>query len=389
MDTQTPANIRNFAIVGHASCGKTMLSEAMLVCSGAISRMGSVVEGTTVSDYHDEEKQRQISVQATLVHTGWMGKKFNILDTPGYLDFMSEALAALRVCDFALVVVHAQHGVGVGTDRVWRYATEYGIPKILVVNALDKPNTRFDEILEDIRKSYGAGVFPLNIPINPGPGFNQVLDVMRNEIVTYQPGGTGKYSEVPATGEWKAKVEQLHQELIEHIAESDDTLMNKFFDQGGLSEEEFRAGIHDAVQKEAFIPLFVTSAETNVGVARLMDFLAKFGPSPVDRASVQGVDNNDNPVTISLSASEPVVQVFKIMSEPHFGDLSFFRIYSGSVNSGSDLFNMERNVSERIGQIYILNGRERKTVPQLGPGDIGAVVKLKVTRIAAHALWRW
>lgn len=356
-----------------------MLSEAMLVCGGAIGRMGSIVEGTTASDYHTYEKSRQISVQASLLNTRWMDKKFNIIDTPGYLDFISEALAALRVADFALVAVHAQHGVGVGTERVWRYATEFDIPKILVINALDKPNTRFDEILEEIRKHYGAGVFPLNIPINPGPGFNQVLDVMRNDIVTYEPGGTGKYTEVPASGEWKSKVEALHKELIEHIAESDDALLNKFFEQGGLSEEEFRAGIHDAVQKQHFIPLFVASAETNVGVARMMDFIAKFGPSPVDRKKVTALDANNAEKDVFLTDNEAVVHVFKTMSEPHFGDLSFFRVYSGSIASGMEMFNVDRNVSERVGQIYVLNGRDRKTVPALGPGDIGAVVKLKDT----------
>jgi len=226
METQSPSNIRNFAIVGHASSGKTMLSEAMLACAGVIGRMGSVTEGTTVSDYHEVEKQRQMSVQSSLMNAKWLDKKLNIIDTPGYLDFISEALAALRVSDFALVVVHAQHGTGVGTERVWQRATDYGIPKILVMNACDKPNTRFDEILEEARKHYGPGVFPMNLPINPGPGFNQILDVMRNEIVTYEGDKSGKFKEIPATGDWKARVEELHKELIEHIAESDDTLLN-------------------------------------------------------------------------------------------------------------------------------------------------------------------
>ncbi len=379
METQSPASIRNFAIVGHASSGKTMLSEAILACGGSISRMGSIIEGNTVSDYHAVEKSRQISVQASLLHTQWMEKKFNIIDTPGYLDFISEALTALRVSDFALVVVHAQHGIGVGTERVWRYATEFDIPKLIVINAMDKPNTRFDEILEEARKHYGAGVFPLNVPINPGPGFNQVLDVMRDEIVTYEPGGSGKYSEVPAEGEWKARVHQLHQEMIEHIAESDDALLNKFFEKGGLSEEEFRAGIHEAVQKQHFIPLFVTSAETNVGVARLMDFIAKFGSSPVDRKKVTGLDSNDANKDVMLTDPEPVLHVFKTMSEPHFGELSFFRVYSGTVTGGMELFNVDRNVAERVGQMFILNGHDRKMTPQLGAGDIGAVVKLKDT----------
>jgi len=377
MATYKPADIRNFAIVGHASSGKTMLSEAMLACSGKISRMGSIAEGTTVSDYHHSEKQRQISTQTSMLHTTWLGKKFNILDTPGYLDFVGEALSALRVADFALVVVHAQHGIGVGTERLWNFASGFNIPKVIVVNAVDKQNEHFDEVLADARAHYGNGVFPLSVPINPGPGFNKVLDVMRNEIVTYD--ATGNYEEEPATGEWKDKVTALHKELIEHIAESDDTLLTKFFDQGGLSEEEFRSGIHSAVQKQQFIPLFCTSAETDVGIARLMDFIAKYGSSPVDSAKVPGHDANGKEVAVALNDPDPCVHVFKTMNEEHFGELSFFRVYSGALKTGTDLFNADRKTTERIGQIYNLNGRERTTVTELGAGDIGAVVKLKDT----------
>ncbi|MDB6031825.1 MAG: small GTP-binding protein [Verrucomicrobiales bacterium] len=374
-----PANIRNVAIVGHASSGKTMLAEAMLTCSGAISRMGNIAEGTTVSDYHVSEKQRQISVQTALLHTEWMGKKLNILDTPGYLDFVGEVLGALRVADFALVVIHAQHGIGVGTERTWNYASQQGIPKILVVNAVDKQNEHFEQVLADARSHYGKGVFPLNIPINPGPGFNQVLDVLRNEILTYQPNDRGKYREEPAQGPWKDRVTQLHKELIEHIAESEDALLTKFFEKGGLTEEEFRSGIHTAVQKQHFIPLFCVSAQTDVGVARLLDFIAKYGSSPVDRSTIQAQNTSGAPVTIRLQDAEPVVHVFKTMSEAHFGELSFFRIYSGTVRPGMDLFNSDRNITERIGPLYILNGRERSAVHELRAGDIGATVKLKDT----------
>jgi elongation factor G len=375
----SPADIRNFAIVGHASSGKTILSEAILLCSGTIGRMGRIADGSTVSDYHVSEKQRQISTQTSLLHTTWMDKRFNIMDTPGYLDFMSEALAALRVSDFALVVVHAQHGVGVGTERVWNYATECGIPKILVVNAMDKEHARFDNILADLRAQYGSRVFPMNVPVNPGPGFNQVLDVLRSDIVTYETTGRGRFTEEPTTGHWKERVAQLHTELIELIAESDDTLLTKFFDQGGLTEEEFRGGIHAAVQRQLFTPLFCISAETDIGVARLMDFIAKYGSSPVDRESVPAQDAGDNPIQVRLTDSEPVAQVFKIMNEEQFGELWFFRVYSGLVRTGMDLLNSGRNITERIGQIYALNGRNRTAVNELRAGELGATVKLKNT----------
>ncbi|HUB87705.1 MAG TPA: GTP-binding protein, partial [Verrucomicrobiae bacterium] len=379
MKSYPPADLRNFAIVGHASSGKTMLAEAMLRCAGVIQRMGKIADGSTVSDYHVSEKQRQISVSASLLHAEWAGKKFNLIDTPGYLDFISEGLGALRVGDFALVVIHAQHGLGVGTDRAWNYATNYGIPKMIAVNALDKEHVDFDAVVKSAQEHFGRHVFPLAVPINAGPGFNKTLDVLRSEIVTYATDGSGKYTEEPATGEWAARVKELHGQLIEHIAESDDELMNKFFEQGNLSEEEFRAGIHAAVQKELFIPLFAASAENNIGVARLMDFIAKYGSSPVDRKKVKAVDANGNEIEISLDSNETVAYVFKTMSEAHFGELTFFRVYSGTVNAGSDLFNSDRKVSERIGQIYLLNGQTREAVPTLGPGDIGATVKLKDT----------
>ncbi len=356
-----------------------MLSEAMLMCAGGINRMGSIANGSTVSDYHVSEKDHKISIHASLLHTEWMDKKFNLIDTPGYLDFISEGLGALRVGDFALVVVHAQHGVGVGTEQVWNYATHYGLPKMIVLNAMDKENTDFEARLAQVRARFGHNVFPMNLPVNPGPGFNQVLDVLRNEIVSY-PGDTGgKYQEEPATGNWEEQVKQRHKELIEHIAESDDSLLEKFFDQGGLSETELRAGIHAAVQRQSFIPLFCTAAESNVGVARLMDFIAKYGSSPVDREKVKAVDASEAEVSVALSDPDPVLYVFKTMSEAQFGDLSFFRLYSGSVHLGKDLYNSDRKAMERFGQIYLLNGKNRTSVERLNAGDIGAVVKLKDT----------
>ncbi|MEI8291852.1 MAG: elongation factor G, partial [Verrucomicrobiota bacterium] len=379
MKKHPPAEIRNFAIVGHASCGKTMLSEAMLRCAGIINRLGKIGDGSTVSDYHVSEKQRQISISASLLHLEWAGKKFNIIDTPGYLDFISEGLGALRVGDFALVVIDAHHGLGVGTDRVWDYAHNYGLPKMIVVNGVDKENGSYDAVLKTAQGHFGRHVFPLAVPVNAGPGFNRTLDVLRNEVVTYATDGSGKYTEEPANGELGERVKQLHNELIEHIAESDDGLMNKYFEQGGLSEEEFRAGIHSAVQKELFIPLFCTSAENNIGVARLMDFIAKYGSSPVDRKDVPAMDAGGGQTEVKLEGSETVAYIFKTMSEAHFGELSFFRVYSGEVRSGTDLFNSDRKITERIGQIFLLNGQNRENVPSLGAGDIGAVVKLKDT----------
>jgi elongation factor G len=372
-------DIRNFAIVGHASSGKTMLSEAMLACAGVINRMGSIAAGSTVSDYHDSEKQRQVSVSASLMHLEWLGKKFNLLDTPGYADFISEGLGALRVGDFALVVIHANHGVGVGTDAVWKYATQYGIPKMIVVNAFDKEETDFDKTLAQVREHFGPRVFPVSLPVNAGPGFNQLLDVFRSEVITYAADKSGKFTEAPAAGPWADKAKQLHEQLIEFVAESDDSLMEKWMEQGTLSEEEIRAGIHAAVQKESIIPLFCVSAENNIGVARLLDFIAKYGSSPVDRKKVAAHDADGKDVEVALTDPDPVVYIFKTMSEAQFGELSFFRVYSGSVKFGTELYNTDRRTTEKISQIYLLNGKTRISVPSLNAGDIGTVVKLKDT----------
>ena len=378
MKEYTAPDLRNFAVLGHASAGKTMLCEAMLACAGRIGRMGSIAAGTTASDYHPSEKQHQISVHASLLHLEWMDRKFNLLDCPGYADFISEGLGALRVGDFGLVVINAAHGLGVGTDAVWEYATHHGLPKIIAVNALDKANVNFDKILENAREHFGSKVFPVAIPLNAGPGFSHVLDVMRNEIVTYTPGGNGHYTEKPA-GALAEKVQQLHRELIEYVAESDDTLMEKFFEKGILAEEEFRAGLHKAVQEQVFVPLFAVSAETNVGVARLMDFIAKYGSSPMDRAEVPARDAAGVTGSVQLRQPEPVMYIFKTMNEPGVGELSLFRLYAGTVRSGDELLNAARNTSERLGQIYLLNGHDRTPVKQLHAGDLGAVVKLRAT----------
>ncbi|HXQ81670.1 MAG TPA: elongation factor G, partial [Opitutaceae bacterium] len=379
-DNYSPSELRNFAVVGHASAGKTMLCEAMLMCSGRIGRLGSIAAGTTASDYHASEHQHKISVHASLLHTEWLGRKFNIVDTPGYADFISEGISALRVGDFALAVVNAAHGLGVGTDAVWDYAGHYGLPKIIAVNALDKPNTDFETVLAGAREHFGRTVFPMTIPLDAGPGFSKVLDVLRNEVVSYKPGGNGQYTELAAEGEMAERVHELHRQLMEYVAESDDALMEKFFAQGVLGEEDLRAGLHKAVQNQVFVPLFAVSAERNVGVARLMDFIAKYGSSPQDRADVPARDSSGLPSTVSLTQQEPVAYVFKTMNEPGVGELSLFRIYSGSLHSGDDLFNRTRQVNERLGQLYVLNGRERVPVPTLKAGDLGAVVKLRDTR---------
>ena len=372
-------NIRNFAIVGHRGSGKTLLTEAMLATSGAINRMGTIEQGNTASDYHADEHSRQISIHSSILHLDWLDRKFNIIDTPGYLDFISEAMGALRVVDFALIVIDAQNGIEVGTEQVWKYAEAYNLPKFIVVNGFDKENSDFDAILTEIRERFGDSVFPLSIPVNPGPGFNQVVDVMRSDIVTYADDQSGKFTEEKAKDTWAERVRELHKELIEHVAEADDTLLEKFFENDSLSEDDLRGGVHTAIQNQTFIPLWVTAADKNVGVARLMDWISKYGSSPVDRETVMGENDKGEPVEIHLTDSSPVAFIFKTIAEQHVGDLSFFRVYSGEVEAGTELYNSSRDLMEKIGQLYLVNGKDREQVDKLSNGDIGAIVKMKDT----------
>jgi elongation factor G len=380
MKEYAPHEIRNFAVVGHVGAGKTMLCEALLASSGAIPKIGNIVQGTTVSDYHVSEKEHQMSMHVTCMHTEWLGRKLNLLDCPGYADFSGDGLSALRVGDFAVLAVHGAHGIQVGTDQAWDCATKYGLPKMIVVNALDRENTRFDAIVEEARAHFGPKVFPVSLPLNAGPGFNRLLDVMRSEVVTYATDGSGKFTEEPATGALAEKVKELHKQVIELIAESDDATMAKFFDEGGtLSEDELRAGVHGAFQAGTLVPVFAVSAQTNIGIARLLDIIAKYGSSPVDRARVPAHDATGAEVEVLLDRPETVVHIFKTLSEPHVGELSFFRVYSGAVTSNLELYNASRKVTERLGQLLVANGKNRTQVPRLGAGDIGCVLKLKDT----------
>ena len=372
--------IRNLAVTGHASTGKTLLCEAMLVCAGKITRAGTIEQGSTVSDFHPDEKEHHQSIHATVMTEEWLGRELNIIDCPGTPDFISEPLSALRVADSAMIVISGVNGVETGADEVWAAAGDYDIPRFLVINMLDRERTRFDEILEEARDHYGARVFPMTVPVDAGPGFNSVLDVMRSEVITFAADGSGKYEEKPADGVLKERVTDLHRQLIDMVAESEDALLEKFFEVGTLTEEDLRAHVHAAVQKGLVVPVFAASAVKNVGVSRILDFIAKYGSSPVDRAMVAAKALDGADVSVALDDGQSVAFVFKTMHETHVGNLSFFRVYSGDVVSGTELVNANRGETERIGQLYRVNGSSREPVNSLHAGDIGAVVKLRSTR---------
>ena len=379
MKEYPPADIRNLALVGHAGAGKTMLAEAILAAGGVINRLGSIENGSTVSDFQAAEHERQISIGASLLHTDWQGKKLNVLDTPGYLDFLAEAKAALSICDCAVVVINAVEGVEVGTSQVVEWANVKGLAKFVVLNGMDKEHVNFDTALAGVRDSLGAAVTPLTVPVNAGPGFNQVLDVLTKEVVTYEVDGMGKCTAAAAEGDLAEQAESMHAELIEAVAASDDALMEKFFEEGSLSDEELRSGLGAALLSGELIPLFATAATGNVGVSRLMDFAAKFGIAPTDRGPVPAKAADDSDTEVAIEGTEPVLQIFKTISDRHVGNLSFFKLLSGSLTAGSDLKNTTQNGSERVGQIFVLNGKENETADKLNAGDLGALVKLKQT----------
>ncbi|MFP6876243.1 MAG: elongation factor G [Roseibacillus sp.] len=372
-------DIRNLAVVGHASSGKTTLCEAMLANSGLIKRMGTITDGNTVSDYHEDEREHQISIHSSLLRMEWLDVELNAVDAPGSPDFIGDSLGALAVADFALIVVDAVAGVEFITERMWAEAERLGIPKFLVINGVDKENANVEMVLEQIKTILGERVFPMTLPLGQGPGTLKFLDAMRSEIVTYKDDQSGAFDETQADGEDAERVNDMHRQLIELVAESDDSLLEAFFENGELSEEELRSHLHEAIQAQAFSPLFCTSAATNVGITRLMDFIAKFGSSPLDRKSVSCESPSGDPVEVDVEGSEPVIFIFKTLIEEHVGALSFFRIYSGELKTGDTLHNAVTGESERIGQILLPNGKERIASNHLKSGEIGALVKLKNT----------
>ena len=374
----SPVDIRNCAIVGHASSGKTMLTEALLRASGATTRLGHVNSGNTASDYHEDERQRHISIHASLMHTEFGGKKINFIDTPGYSDFINEGLGALRVADEAIVVVDAERGVEPGTHRVWNWASETAVPKIIVMNGMDKDLADAESQLAMLREVFGERVFPLTLPVDAGPGFHVLLDILHSQVAEYDQNERGVYHAMEPLASERLALTRLHNELLELVAESDDQLLQKYFEAGTLSDEEVLDSIHDAIQRQVFIPLFCTSAETNVGVAHVLEFISRHGITPMDHRTIHAEDENGGH-DIDLAEPEPVLFVFKTEAESHAGDMAFVKVLSGRLHTGMDLLNADTHTQERIGHIYLINGRHRIPVDHLNPGDLGALVKLKNT----------
>jgi len=382
MKSYQSENIINFSLCGHSATGKTTLAESMAFNTKLINRIGTIDDGNTLSDYHNDEIERQHSIFSTLISLEWEEKKFNMVDVPGYLDFQGEVKSSLRVADFAAVIVSATGGIEVGTELAWEFTEkDYSIPKIVVVNLLDRDNANFDSVLAQAQDRFGKKVFPIQMPINPGEGFSKIADILRKEQYTFKTDGSGDYTEGALEGDWIDKCETLHSELIELIAESDDELLEIYFDKGELTEEQMRNGIHNAIVTGGLIPVFCVSGKNNIGVKRMMDLIAKYAPNASDVKEITATKSgSDEELKLSTGINDPTTAfVFKTAVEPHVGELSYFRVYSGSIKSGSDVLNVDKSSGEKMRQIYFMSGNKRKDANEIVAGDIGAALKLKNT----------
>lgn len=381
MKEYSPTEIRNLALIGHATVGKTTLSEAMLFCGGEVNRQGSVDDGATTSDYNADEIDRKVSINASLLHCEWKNNKLNIFDTPGYSDFIGEVVGALRVADLGVVVLNAVSGVEVGTESVWKAAQQYEKPALFFLNRMDKEHADFNAALATIQDRFGNQAVQIQLPVNPGENFDAFVDLIKMELCTYEKDGSGNFKTAEIPGDVKAQAEELHEKLIETAAESDDELLEKFFEEGSLSPDHIKQGLREGIANRSIFPVLCGAAESNIGTRHLMDFIAEYGPAPTDLPPEVGTrPNSDEEVTRECKTDAPLAAlVFKTVSEPHVGELSFFRVISGRLTGGSEVMNTSRNKAEKIGQIFVMNGKHRKELGSIGAGDIAATVKLKDT----------
>jgi elongation factor G len=369
--------IRNIALIGHSASGKTSLAEAMLMVMSAVDRLGKVEEGNTASDYQKDEIERQISISATPLYGKHSENKINIIDTPGFPDFSAEMRGAFQVVEAALVTVDAITGPEVGTELAWKSAAEHGLPRAIFINRLDKEHTSFDKTVDSLKQIFGPGVTPLQFPLNEGPGFKQVVDLVLGKLLTYTPDqAKAKIEDLP--DDVSSKVEELRSALAENIAENDEELLDIFCDVGELTPEQMQQGLQAGFSSGELYPVFCGAATVPVGVDRLLDMIVEMFPSATSREDVKGKKPDaDAEVIRKSSDTSPCAYIFKTVSEQHLGEMSFFRVFSGQVKSGSDIHNATQRVNEKIGQLYAMVGKTRKNIDIVETGDIGAVVKLK------------
>jgi len=373
--------LRNLALVGNGGAGKTSFAEAALFSAKEISRMGGIADGSTVSDYHPDEILRHISINLSPLHCEWGGIKFNLLDAPGFPDFTGEVNCALRAGDTAVIFADCVAGPSTGADIAWNGAEHEKIAAAFVVTKPDAPAGNYDRAVAQLQDMYGHGVTVVQFPANTGESFNGIVDVLRMKLLTFSTDKSGAFTEEDIPAALKEKADALHQTLVENIAESDEEMMNVFFEKGSLTEEELAIGLRREIAARALFPLMCAAPVLNIGVTSFLTFAERYFPSPLDRP-VPAAKNPNTGVDVTIPQNpngEQALCIFKTVSESHLGELTFFRVFNGAVTPGADLVNFSNGKTERINQIYVLNGKTRKETSKLILGDIGAVVKLKDT----------
>ncbi|MDR0370711.1 MAG: elongation factor G [Prevotellaceae bacterium] len=368
--------IKNISLLGGSGSGKTTLVEAMLYESGVIKRRGSIDAKNTVSDYFPVEKDYGYSVFPTVIQTEWLDKKLNFIDCPGADDFVGGVVSSLNVTDTALILINAQYGVEVGTTNHFRYTDKFNKPVIFVINQLDNEKADYDRIMEQLKENFGNKTVRIQYPVNTGQDFNAVVDVLKMKLYKWKPeGGVPEILEIPDSE--KTKAEELHNALIEAAAEHDENLMEKYFDQGVLTEDEMRLGIRKGLLTRDMFPVFCVSGGKDMCVRRLMEFVGNVVPSVSETQKPETTDG----VQVEPDGNAPTsVYVFKTSVEPHIGEVSYFKVMSGKLKEGDDLYNVNRGTKERVSQLFAVAGQIRTKVDEIAAGDIGATVKLKETR---------
>ncbi|HQN98172.1 MAG TPA: elongation factor G [Bacteroidales bacterium] len=367
--------IRNIAIIGAAKTGKTTLAEDMLFEGGVINRRGSIEDKSTVSDYRDIELERQNSIYSTVLYAELNGKKINMIDCPGFDDFVGEVLAALKVTDTALMLINAQNGVEVGAEINFRNASKANMPLIFVINHLEHENSNFEETIRQMRQSFKGGVMICQYPVNEGLGFDAVIDLLQMKMLKFNTSGNTEVLEIPASE--KAKADELYAAMVEELAANEESLMEKFFENGSLSEEEISEGLKIGLINRGIFPVFCVHAKQNWGVRRLMEFIVNTVPSPDEAPRAKTVDGKE----VAYNPADPACAfVFKTTMEPHLGEMSFFKVYAGEITEAMDVVDAENGSKERLTQLFIVAGRNRQKIEKVMPGDIAASIKLKNVR---------
>ncbi|MFN2442449.1 MAG: elongation factor G [Thermoanaerobaculia bacterium] len=379
MKAYSGSEIRNLAIVGHNDTGKTTLVSQWLFNAGAVTRLGSVLDGTTVTDFDPDEIERKHSISAALAWLEWKDHKINLMDTPGFGIFLTEAKSSMRVADSAAIVVSAVTGSEVSTEKVWKFAEGLSLPAFFIANKMDRERASATRTLESIQAKFGRGVVPIQMPLGEEKEFNGVIDLITMKALRYETNGSGKFKieEIPA--ELKDAAEKAHEELIEKVAEGDDTLMERFFEEGGLSDQEVISGLRREILAREIFPLVYCSATQNIGGQAILDTILQLMPSADQGSAVTG-KVGESQVTLERADDAPVsALIFKTMSDPFAGRVSLFRVYSGVHHSDTSYLNTSRDHEERIGKLQLLQGKQQTAIGELHAGDIGGVAKLKDT----------